>query len=477
MPNRSAAPRRPLGNTGLNCHPLGFGCYRIIDGNSAHEQALRAYLERGGNLIDTSANYGDGLSELLVGKVLQDYSGGDTVLVTKGGYIQGQNMQLAMKQQFPEVVEYGEGIWHCIHPEFLETQLRRSMQRLRRNSLDVYLLHNPEYFLEDASHKGAVAESHQMEFYRRVREAFAFLESKVAAGELGWYGISSNNFPLPESQPTATSIARCWAAAESVSPNHHFRVVQLPLNVFESGGALEINNAGMTALEFCREKGIGVLANRPLNAFQRNSMMRLADFLRPGEAAPGPEQIAAIVEPLRKMEAELWEMFEVPQFSGMEGGITEYMTNMLPMIKSMAHWEQIYYLRLIQPIERWAQECQQLYGEHKEWQEWWSRFVAMVPAVFEESARFIAKSQQTASNHVRTLLLAAGYPDDHATLSQMALNTLLNLEGLSCALVGMRRREYVEDSFGALALPQFDALTTLGKFALLQSVPATGGVQ
>jgi hypothetical protein len=41
----------------------------------------------------------------------------------------------------------------------------------------------------------------------------------------------------------------------------------------------------------------------------------------------------------------------------------------------------------------------------------------------------------------------------------------------------MRRREYVEDSFGALALPHFDALTTLGKFALLQAAPSTSGVQ
>lgn len=477
MAHHSTAPRRPLGNTGLECHPLGFGCYRVIDGNTAHEQALREYLSRGGNLIDTSANYGDGLSELLVGRVLQDYEDAGTILVTKGGYIQGQNMQLALKQKFPEVVEYGEGIWHCIHPEFLETQLRRSMQKLRRNTLDVYLLHNPEYYLEDQSHKGAVDASHRTEFYRRVREAFAFLESKVAAGELGWYGISSNHFGFPESHPTATSIARCWQTAEVVSPSHHFRVVQMPLNVFESGGALEINNEGKTALEYCREKGIGVLANRPLNAFQRSSMMRLADFMRPGEEAPGPEQIAAIVEPVRRMEAELYEMFEVPQFSGMEGGITEYMTNMLPLIKSMAHWEQMYYVRLIQPIERWAMECQQLYGEHQEWQQWWNRFVVMIPAVFEEAARYIAKSQQGASDHVRRLLLAAGYPDDRATLSQMALNTLLNLEGLSCALVGMRRREYVEDSFGALALPRFDALTTLGKFALLQARPSTGGVQ
>ncbi|MSO19712.1 MAG: aldo/keto reductase [Acidobacteria bacterium] len=481
MSTDTAPLRRLLGNTGINCHSLGFGCYRVIDGNSAHEQALRAYLDRGGNLIDTSANYGDGLAETMVEKVLQDYPDHGTILVTKGGYIQGQNMALAMKQTFPEVVEYGEGIWHCIHPEFLETQLRRSMQRLRRNYLEVYLLHNPEYYLEDQSHKGAVDDNHRKEFYRRVREAFAFLESKVAAGELGWYGISSNNFGHPESQPTATSIARCWAAAESVSPNHHFRVVQLPLNVFESGGALELNNETKTALDYCRERGIGVLANRPLNAFQRNSMVRLADFMRPGEAAPAREQIASIVEPVSKMEKELHEQFEVPLFSGLEGGIAEYMSKMLPQIQSPAHWEQVYYMRLIQPIERWAMECQQLYGEHNEWKQWWARFVEMIPAVFEEAARYVSKSQQKISDHVRERLLQAGYPpsppNDKSTLSQMALNTLLNLDGLSCALVGMRRREYVDDCFGALALPRFDALTVLGRFALMQAQTQSGTVQ
>src|SRR5688572_19456058 len=61
---------RDLGNTGLACHPLGFGSYRISQGNRQHESALRAYLERGGNLIDTSANYADGDSETLIGHVL-----------------------------------------------------------------------------------------------------------------------------------------------------------------------------------------------------------------------------------------------------------------------------------------------------------------------------------------------------------------------------------------------------------------------
>ena len=79
----------------MYCHPLGFGCYRVADGHPEHEAALRSYLDLGGNLIDTSANYTDGLSEILVGKIVRDYPREQVIVVTKAGYIQGQNMELA----------------------------------------------------------------------------------------------------------------------------------------------------------------------------------------------------------------------------------------------------------------------------------------------------------------------------------------------------------------------------------------------
>src|SRR5262249_39841278 len=142
-------PYRPLGATGLACHPLGFGCYRVALGNEEHERALRSYLDGGGNLIDTSANYVDGLAEQLVGAVLADRDRSGVIVVTKGGYIQGQTLELARQRNFPEVVYYGEGIWHSIHPEFLATQVERSLDRMRLRKSDVYLLHNPEYFLTE----------------------------------------------------------------------------------------------------------------------------------------------------------------------------------------------------------------------------------------------------------------------------------------------------------------------------------------
>jgi aryl-alcohol dehydrogenase-like predicted oxidoreductase len=243
--------------------------------------------------------------------------------------------------------------------------------------------------------------------------------------------------------------------------------VQLPLNLYESGAALEANNDGVTALKFCREKGIGVLANRPLNAFFRNRMVRLADFVPPGDKRPAPERLFAMLEPLRKLEQELFAQFDVPPFRGAIGGIAGYFARMLPEITSPAHWEQAFYPYVVQPLERWAVECQQLYGGHKEWREWWQRFSQMLPAVLEEASRYVSEAQQAVSDEVRAQMKLAGYANGSATLSQVALSALLRLEGLSSVLVGMRRPEYVADAFAALDQQPdhaIDSLSILRRF-------------
>jgi aryl-alcohol dehydrogenase-like predicted oxidoreductase len=122
-------PFRPLGKTGLRVSAAGFGCYRVNAGVAAHAGALEKALTGGINLIDTSANYADGGSEQMVGEVLCDLIGSgrivreQVVVVTKGGYLQGKNHALSQQRKkngnpFAELVEYAEGLEHCIHPGF-----------------------------------------------------------------------------------------------------------------------------------------------------------------------------------------------------------------------------------------------------------------------------------------------------------------------------------------------------------------------
>ncbi|HEY5649222.1 MAG TPA: aldo/keto reductase [Nitrospiria bacterium] len=453
---------RPLGKTGLKVYPLGFGCYRVEDGNPIHEQALRAYLKAGGNLIDTSANYTDGLSEQLIGKVLKDTSREDVVVVTKAGYIQGRNMDLARNHDFPETVKYGEDLWHCIHPDFLDLQLKLSAERLQVETVNVFLLHNPEYFLSDKGRLGRVSEADQDEFYRRIREAFLFLEEAVRGGRIQCYGISSNHFGYPLSNPEAVKIDRCLSIAGEISAEHHFQVVQFPLNLFEPGAALEKNNGGLTALEFCGKNGIGVLTNRPLNAFAGGRMLRLADFAAPGGKPPGLEALKKILEPLREVEIRFAETFSASREETPD--VADRLEEILPKIQSTAHFEHAAGPFIIDPIRRWLAQVHAELEDDPKWPAWQKAFAEGVNRAIEEMGRYVAARDQKTSDAVRELLFEAGFPRGNAEqepLSRMAVGVLLSLPGLSAALAGMRRPEYVRDLMGLPDRPPVEGASIL----------------
>ena len=116
------------------------------------------------------------------------------------------------------MVKYGEGIWHCIHPEYLADQLTLSLDRLGLATLDVCLLHNPEYFLSEAAHhEGGDLAVARDTFYRRIEQAFTFFESQVAAGRIRYYGVSSNTVTADPSDAEATSLSRMCDAARAAA--------------------------------------------------------------------------------------------------------------------------------------------------------------------------------------------------------------------------------------------------------------------
>jgi len=282
--NRASA-YRTLGRTGLVTSALGFGTYRIDDRTPGHTAALEEALCGGINLVDTSTNYTDGSSETCIGRVLRGQSREEIVVVSKVGYVQGQALSMVRARErrgaaFPEMVKYADGCWHCIHPEFIADQLDRSLERLGVGTVDVYLLHNPEYFFADARHRNRGSlEALREEFYDRIRRAFTHLEAEVQRGRIAFYGVSSNSFGAPAGEAEATSLERMWTIAGEVAGGHHFAVSQMPANLFEGGAMLTRNSVGgrRTALQFAQGQNLAVLANRPLNAFHENHLIRLAD--------------------------------------------------------------------------------------------------------------------------------------------------------------------------------------------------------
>lgn len=278
-----------LGSTGLYVSQAGFGSYRVTAGSPEHKEALSLAISKGINLIDTSANYSDGESERLIGDVLHELfeeqvvKREELVIVSKAGYIQGKTLDFQRRRQkdlsgYKDVVSYSNDLEHCLHPDFLHDQLEQSLDRLQMPTIDVFLLHNPEYYKLFAQSKGIdIAEANNV-YYQRIKKAFEFLETAVADGRIQYYGISSNTFVESDSSFSHTSLLDCLVQAESFSAEHHFKVIQMPLNLLETNAVCELNQQGHSTLQVAQKKQMGVLTNRPLNGIVENELFRLVDL-------------------------------------------------------------------------------------------------------------------------------------------------------------------------------------------------------
>ena len=75
--------KRALGKTGLSLSALGFGGFHLVEIPSSDASLLlNSYLDRGGNYIETAAEYGDGISEEKIGRAVA-HRRGQFVLATK----------------------------------------------------------------------------------------------------------------------------------------------------------------------------------------------------------------------------------------------------------------------------------------------------------------------------------------------------------------------------------------------------------
>ena len=463
---------KELNRTGLLVSQAGFGCYRLNLTSSEHEKSLGKSLLAGVNLIDTSSNYGDGGSERLVGSVLQhlissgDISRESVVVVSKVGYLQGQNYKLSQERKlqgnpFKELVLYTHGLEHCIHPEFLEDQLSRSLARLGLASLDFYLLHNPEYYLSWAKKTGLALVEARREYYSRIERAFQHLEAEVERERIRFYGISSNTFPSPADDPEFTSLQKIWEIAQSLSPEHHFRLIQLPMNLVETGGITERNQSnGKSVLELAQEKQIGVLINRPLNAIAANKLLRLAEVQATEEASS--EEISQRIEELIQSEGVLGQEI-LPELNlrpSLQGQIQEQVATggilkqQWPNFGTYERWQELqeyYFLPRVKGVIQFLRQQESLPEEASLWL---ASHQKKLEAAFRAIASVYQNTAAQKSAQVKALVSSVD-PNwaEAATLSQMAIRALRSTIGITTVLVGMRQEFYVEDVLEELSRP------------------------
>ncbi len=261
---------------GLSLSSIGLGTYLGNEDSatdSGYEESLAIALASGVNVFDSAINYRGQRSERAIGRALaRAFAGGaarrDEVFVsTKGGYLPHDSedsrdprayiLETFVESNLAPRAELVRG-GHCLSPAYLRDQIDRSRRNLGLETIDLYYLHNVE------TQRAAAGPE---VFRQRLRAAIEVLEDAVAQGKVGVWGLATwDGLRAPPEHPEHLSIAEILGlAAEVAGAGHHFRAVQLPVNLAMSEAiaypSQESGGRRVSALEAARAAGLAAFGS------------------------------------------------------------------------------------------------------------------------------------------------------------------------------------------------------------------------
>ena len=258
---------------------IGIGTY-LGDADdrtdALYDEAIRAALASGCNVLDTAINYRCQRSERTIGRVLESMTTSGTIgrneliLCTKGGYLPFDGEVPANPERYvvetviePGLAAYDEIVagCHCLAPAYLDHVLRASLTNLCVTTIDVYYLHNPEQQLDAVDHETLL---------KRMSTAFALLEQRAREGAIRFYGIATWNGLrcAPTARAYLSLEALTALALRLAGPSHHFRALQLPYNlVMPEASSFRnqvVDGETMTVLQAAERLGLSVIISASL---------------------------------------------------------------------------------------------------------------------------------------------------------------------------------------------------------------------
>jgi aryl-alcohol dehydrogenase-like predicted oxidoreductase len=205
---------RPFGMTGIDVSPIGLGTWAIggdewgPSDDAVSIDVIREAIDQGVTLIDTADVYGAGHSEVLIARALT--AADDVAIVSKVGWDIYSDGSTAG----------GSGTRY--DDAYIDRAFAETRRRLRREVIDVYLLHDPTVdVLRDPAPLAKL---------RAIREA----------GGIRWLGVS-----IGSEEEALVAIER------------GIDVIELPFNLVRDWARHRV-------LPLCAERGIAVIAREPL---------------------------------------------------------------------------------------------------------------------------------------------------------------------------------------------------------------------
>ena len=264
----------------LSISSFGIGTYIGAPDEETDQQVYNAVVESVSsgvvNVVDTAINYRYQKAERSVGKALQtlaeqNITRDQVFLASKIGYIpEDADKGLTGKAIIKELEEKGEiksedivGGVHCMHPNFLKDQLKRSLENLQVETLDLLYLHNAA-----ESQMPALGEA---EFWKRLEKVFEFMEEARSQNQIVDYGMATwICFRSPSSEQNIhLSLEKVVELAEKVGgKDHGMKYVQLPINLMMPEAFVQpwqsYKGKDEIFLNVAKDLGINVVTSSPL---------------------------------------------------------------------------------------------------------------------------------------------------------------------------------------------------------------------
>ena len=291
---------------GLTLSSIGIGTYL---GNwdaatdAAYVESITKFVESGGNVIDTAANYRFQRSERNIGEALRNlfekgFARDEIFISTKGGYLpfDGEPPPDTRAYFQKEFVDKGIATFddlvsgsHCMTPAYLQSQIDQSLANMNLTTLDLFYIHNPEAQL------GAID---KYTFEARLAKAFEQLEENRASGKIRFYGAATwNGFRVAPDAEGYHSLERMVSIARQIGgEDHGFKFIQLPYNLAMPEAYLLRNQAVtgkvFTPLDAARELGVAAMCSASI--LQGKLTHSVPFHLRTGLGNPTTDAMASI---------------------------------------------------------------------------------------------------------------------------------------------------------------------------------------
>ena len=237
--------KRRAGNSGLQLSRLGLGTMTWGRDTDTHEAAdqLRAYVDAGGNFLDTASLYGDGDSERVIGGFLNTLVSRDSLIIgTKAGISISNGIRVINNSR-----------------SHLISELDKSLHRLGTDYVDIWQIHT-------------------WDENNPIDESLAALDHAYSTGKARYVGVS--NFSGWQS---------AYAITKQIS-----QTLKAPITTLQNEYSLLNRSAEIEVLGAAKELGSGFLAWSPLGRGILTGKYRKGI---PSDSRGATQHFASFVEP------------------------------------------------------------------------------------------------------------------------------------------------------------------------------------